>query len=127
MKKDSGYRYTLQFPGNTEAQVRVGELLDRLGRRKSNFVIQAVISYLDDHPEEEAVAFRHTETAVLTRDEVKSLILSVINEMNLNAAAEPKAQLNVPAVEESPVDYAVHSDVQQADIDAMLKNLDIFN
>lgn len=126
MKQEGGYRFSLQFPGDTEAQVRVGETLKRLGRKKSNFIIRAVISYLDNHPEEETPPSLHSETAVLTRDEIKNLILSVINDMHLNAAIQPEIRQEVPVVED-PVDYATRSDTQQADIDAMLKNLDIFS
>lgn len=126
MKQEGGYRFSLQFPGDTEAQVRVGETLKRLGRKKSNFIIRAVISYLDNHPEEETPPSLHSETAVLTRDEIKNLILSVINDMHLIAAIQPEIRQEVPVVED-PVDYATRSDAQQADIDAMLKNLDIFN
>lgn len=127
MKQEGGYRFSLQFPGDTEAQVRVGETLKRLGRKKSSFIIRAVISYLDNHPEEETPPSLHSEMAVLTRNEIKNLILSVINDMHLNAAIQPEKQQDVPVVEENPVDYAARSDAQQADIDAMLKNLDIFS
>jgi len=126
LKKDGGYRFSLQFPGDTEAQVRVGELLEQLGRRKSGFIVRAIISYLDSHPDEDAAASNRIETVVLTREEVKSLILSVISDMHLNAATEPMKQ-DIHAVEEKPADYTTYSDAQQADIDAMLKNLDIFN
>lgn len=126
MKKEGGYRFSLQFPGDTEAQVRVGELLERLGRRKSGFIVRAVISYLDSHPEEDAAAHNRMEAAVLTRDEIKNLILSVINDMHPNVEMEPARQ-DMQAVEEKPADYTAYSDAQQADIDAMLKNLDIFS
>jgi len=126
LKQEGGYRFSLQFPGDTEAQVRVGETLKRLGRKKSSFIIRAVISYLDNHPEEETPPSLHSEMAVLTRDEIKNLILSVINDMHLNAAIQPEIRQEMPVVED-PVDYATRSDAQQADIDAMLKNLDIFS
>lgn len=51
MKRDGKYRFNLQFSDNKEENVRVGELLERLGNRKSLFVINAINEYLLFNPE----------------------------------------------------------------------------
>lgn len=51
MKKDGKYRFSLQFPGETEAQIKVGELLEQIGNKKSAIIVEAVSDYIDAHPE----------------------------------------------------------------------------
>ena len=51
MKQDGMYRYCIQFRAHTESEIRVGELLEKLGRKKSAFIITALLEYIDNHPE----------------------------------------------------------------------------
>ena len=51
MFKDGKYRYSLGFGGNTEKERRVGELLERLGNRKSSLIVDVLSEYIDKHPE----------------------------------------------------------------------------
>ena len=51
MRKDGKYRFTLQFSADNEDQIRVGELLENLGNRKSTVIISALSDYIDTHPE----------------------------------------------------------------------------
>lgn len=51
MVKDGKYRYTLQFGMDTEAERRAGAFLERLGNRKSLFIIAAINECLENHPE----------------------------------------------------------------------------
>ncbi|MBQ7898422.1 MAG: hypothetical protein IJ307_01050 [Bacteroidales bacterium] len=51
MKKDGKYRYSLQFGMNSEEEKRVGELLERLGNRKSKVLVAALNEYIANHPE----------------------------------------------------------------------------
>lgn len=50
MKKDGSYRYNLKFSCEEKKNVRAGELLERLGHRKSAVVVEALNEYLDRHP-----------------------------------------------------------------------------
>lgn len=54
MKKDGRYRFTLQFAMDSEENVRAGELLERLGNKKSRVVVAALNALADDHPELES-------------------------------------------------------------------------
>ena len=47
MKRDGKYRFSLQFGSETREQMQAGELLERLGNRKSAVVIAALNAYMD--------------------------------------------------------------------------------
>ena len=51
MRKDGKYRFTLQFGADSEDQIRVGELLEKLGNRKSMIIVSALSDYINAHPE----------------------------------------------------------------------------
>lgn len=51
MRKNGKYRFSLQFPAETEEQIQAGELLERLGNRKSAVVVAALGEYLTAHPD----------------------------------------------------------------------------
>lgn len=51
MKKNGKYRFSLQFPAESEEQIQVGELLERLGNRKSAVIVEALYSFTVAHPE----------------------------------------------------------------------------
>ena len=48
MKRDGKYRFSLQFRSETDEQVQAGELLERLGNRKSAVVVAALNAYIAD-------------------------------------------------------------------------------
>ena len=45
MKKDGRYRFTIQFPAHSESQLAVGELLEKMGNKKSSIIVDAVFIY----------------------------------------------------------------------------------
>ena len=51
MKKNGKYRFTLQFGMNSEQQIRAGEILEKMGNKKSKFLIAAINEYASNHPE----------------------------------------------------------------------------
>ena len=51
MKKNGKYRFTLQFGMDSDEEVRAGELLERLGNRKSVVIVAALCEYMEAHPE----------------------------------------------------------------------------
>lgn len=51
MKKNGKYRYSLQFGSDSAEEIRAGELLERLGNKKSTVVVAALNEYLSVHPE----------------------------------------------------------------------------
>ena len=57
MKKNGIYRFSLQFGAGTEEQIRAGELLERLGNKKSQIIVAALNEYMKTHPELEKKDF----------------------------------------------------------------------
>ena len=51
MKKNGKYRFTLQFGMDSEAEIRAGEILEKLGNKKSKILIAALNEYASNHPE----------------------------------------------------------------------------
>ncbi len=51
MLKSQKYRYTLQFGMETEEECRAGQLLEKLGYRKSKIIVAALNEYMDNHPD----------------------------------------------------------------------------
>ena len=111
MRRQGVYRFSLQFPGDTEERVRAGELLERLGNRKSAVVVAALNQYLDQHPQLESPAAKvkiQTQAAV-SREQLEQLVREIPEE---RMAALPHA--GPPPEEEDP------------GISQMLENLDAF-
>ena len=51
LKDENSYRFTLKFPCETAEQIKVGEFLERLGNKKSRFIVLAMSEYINAHPE----------------------------------------------------------------------------
>ena len=133
MKKDGLYRYSLQFPDDSEKRIRAGELLEKLGNKKSAVIVAALNEYLDNHPEFETqgLRIRIEQENGISRDKLERLIRTLIQEQ-LQHPTEPP--LNVQTVEKSgliPSSEGERSKEEmpeslKEDIAQMLANLDMF-
>ena len=133
MKKDGLYRYSLQFPDDSEKRIRAGELLEKLGNKKSAVIVAALNEYLDNHPEFETqgLRIRIEQENGISRDKLERLIRTLIQEQ-LQHSTEPP--LNVQVVEKSgliPSSEGEQSkeempEALKEDIAQMLANLDVF-
>ena len=117
MRKDGKYRFTLQFSADNEDQIRVGELLENLGNRKSTVIISALSDYIDTHPELQS-GYSKIEVKVapaFDRNQMERLIRSIVEEKlsELHTIADTSMSGTSEALEE--------------DITKMLDNLDMFN
>ena len=117
MKKEGKYKFNLQFPGETEEQIRVGELLERLGRQKSTVVVDAVDAYLSAHPEllREKCRIEVRSSAVYDKQALEQMIRQMVAEHFADARG--------------PVDIMQTMADQgnmDEDIATMLDNLDFF-
>ena len=114
MRKDGKYRFSLQFPAETEEQIQAGELLERLGNRKSAVVVAALGEYLAAHPAllspECRVEIKTVQS--LSSDSLREMVLDLLEEQ---LAATPKTEVNT----EDGVDF-------NGKITEMLDNLDMF-
>lgn len=129
MRKDGKYRFSLQFPGTTEENRRVGELLERMGNRKSALIVDAVGEYLRHHPElqEENCKIEISMTAAGMPDGLEHLIRQMVEEkIGMYQQKERSGGWSgevMPAgkeVQEEPPDNL------EEDISQMLDNLDFF-
>ena len=82
MKRDGVYRFNLQFPSDSEERIRVGEVLERLGKRKSHLVVAALGEYLDRHPQWETpeVRIKIEQQSALTREKLEELVRRLVEE-----------------------------------------------
>ena len=117
MRKDGKYRFTLQFSADSEYQIRVGELLENLGNRKSTIIVSALSDYINAHPELQS-GYSRIEvkvTPAFDRNQMERLIRSIVEEKlsELHTIADTSMSGTSEALEE--------------DITQMLDNLNIFN
>lgn len=116
MKRDGVYRFNLQFPADTQEHIRVGEVLERLGKRKSSLIVAALGEYLDRHPQWETpeVRIKIEQQSALTREKLEELVRRLVE--------EKLASLPVSSQEaDSAVEEELDSDISQ-----MLENLELF-
>ena len=116
MKRDGVYRFNLQFPADTQEHIRVGEVLERLGKRKSSLVVAALGEYLDRHPQWETpeVRVKIEQQSAMSREKLEELVRKLVEEKL--ASLPVSSQEADPAVEEEP----------DSDISQMLENLELF-
>ena len=116
MKRDGVYRFNLQFPADTQEHIRVGEVLERLGKRKSSLVVVALGEYLDRHPQWETpeVRVKIEQQSAMSREKLEELVRRLVEEKL--ASLPVSSQEADPAVEEEP----------DSDISQMLENLELF-
>ena len=51
MRRDDKYRFSLGWGRDTAEKIAVGDFLEKLKNRKSDFIVQAVWEYIRNHPE----------------------------------------------------------------------------
>ena len=80
MKSGGTYKFTLQWQKDTEEQVLAGEFLEKLGYKKSKFIIQLICDYIAENPEainpKETLKFIIASTSLgeTTKEMIKSMI-----------------------------------------------------
>ena len=117
MKKNGKYRFTLQFSCDTDEQINAGELLERLGNKKSYIVVAALYEYIAMHPELNDKKSK-IEINVLSnydRSYIEKIIRSVVDEKisNLN-------------LEKSVHSTDVNQEISEENINQMLDYLNLF-
>lgn len=119
MKKNGKYRFTLQFGMDSDEEVRAGELLERLGNRKSVVIVAALCEYIEAHPEMFAEEYKIKVSISEMRDEKLEAMIRRIVEERLGAMPVPVAMsVGVPDPE--------LPEAADDDILGMLDDLDMF-
>lgn len=83
MKTEYGYRYNLQFSNKTEQEKVVGEFLEKLGNKKSEFIVPMLYEYLAKRPEllQEKTEIQLEVTQTISKEEIEQLILKICNQL----------------------------------------------
>ena len=117
MKKDGKYRFSLQFGMDSAEEVQAGELLERLGNRKSAVVVAAIGEYLHAHPEMLTQECRiNVRFTGMDRDRLEEMIRQIVDERLATTEASGKPE------PETGKDTMVETDILE-----MLGDLDIFS
>ena len=122
MFKDGKYRYSLGFGNGTEKERRAGELLERLGNRKSSLIVDVLSEYIDKHPELENSQGK-IEITITTSPSApsKEKIEQMVRELVAETISSMQINCNVPTASESIDSYALDKNIA-----IMLDNLDQF-
>lgn len=117
MRSGNVYRFSLQFGADTESKTRAGELLERLGNKKSAVIVAALNDYLENHPELEsdAVRIKVEEHRQLQRDQLEAMIRGIVLEQ-MQTSSSFAAEV-IRDEQQNSLDQ---------DIATMLNNLDFF-
>lgn len=129
MKRDGKYRYSLQFPDTTEENRIVGELLERMGNRKSTLIVDAVREYLLHHPElqEENCKIEISVTPMETKENLENLVRQLVEErIALYRQEDSNAYQSGEDIQKEEMKQIESSDSLEEDISQMLDNLDFF-
>lgn len=119
MKKDGKYRYSLQFGSDSEEEIKAGELLERLGNRKSVVIVAALNDYIEAHPnlQNPQCKIEIKTDSGYNRAKIESLVRAIVEE-KLGMVSPDKKPADVP-------DKAT-VDLLEEDVAQMLDNLDMF-
>ncbi len=86
MKKNGKYRFSLQFPAETEEQIQAGELLEKRGNRKGAGVVQALHEFLTAHQEllhaKGKIAVNTTQS--FSKAQIEELVEKIVHERIVN-------------------------------------------
>lgn len=128
MKKDGKYRFSLQFSETTEENRLAGELLERMGNRKSALIVDALVEYLQHHPElqEESCKVEIFMTPVETTENLETLVRRLVEErIALHQQEGSVFSDSLEDMERKKVHQEPMESLEE-DISQMLDNLDFF-
>ena len=125
MKQNGKYRFSLQFKADSNANIAAGELLERLGNRKSAVVVAALNDYISVHPEIAAGATRisvRIESEV-KRESLEEMIRALIDEKI--AALQMQSNTAPPYIDEQ-VQGDLGNDQQSGSVWVIIKHLSVW-
>ena len=86
MRRDDKFRFSLQWSADTEEKVRAGAFLELLGNKKSDFIVMAVMEYLQRHPEVAApsakikITYQPLQTREQLMETVRDMVKASVDE-----------------------------------------------
>lgn len=122
--RDDRYRFSLQWSADTEEKVRVGSLLERMGNKKSDFIVMAIMDYLQRHPDTDipGTKIKITYHPVHTKEQLRAMVQDLVKS-SMNELMQGKA---VVSAEDNQYSEMPPGPSEQ-DIDAMLAGLKLFD
>ena len=120
MFADNKFRFSLQWGSDSAEKIQVGKLLERLGNKKSEFVVMAVAEYLRNHPDitrssgKIRIEVQPTQTQAQLRAMVEEMARAALDSM---IAGKQLVPASTSEMKEGPT---------QEDLADMLANLDAF-
>ena len=120
MREKGRYRFSLRFAADSDEHIRIGELLERSGNRKSALIISAMSEFLASHPEVERTQgeIKFQLYGADQRGELEKLIREEV----CKQVAELRA---LESESETPPDGQITP--QDDSVDLMLDNLQLFS
>ena len=125
MRRDDKYRFSLGWGRDTAEKIAVGDFLEKLKNRKSDFIVQAVWEYIRNHPEVMAenakivITIQSTPTDEQTIARIQSMIDASVERL--------KERIMLQIEQEQQNGQEVFDGPNEQDLDNMLDNLLIFD
>lgn len=122
LRKDNRFRFSLQWGNDTQERVLAGEFLEKLGNKKSDFIVMAIWEYLQQHPEAMApgTKIKIMTQPLFSREQVLSEVRDLVR------AYVEEAKLAIPADNTSSAQEAKQTGPSADDLNDMLENLAVF-
>jgi len=124
LRRDDKFRFSLQWSADTEEKVRVGALLDRMGNKKSDFIVMAIMEYLQRHPEADipGAKIKITYQSLHTKEQLLAMVRDMVK-TSMGEFMEGRAI--APVGDNQPAEMLPGPSEQ--DIDAMVASLKLFD
>lgn len=125
MKSGDTYRFSLSWPMDTEERILAGEFLNKLGNKKSRFLIQLICGYIGEHPE--AMNPKETIKIIVNStsagDTLVDMIRTIIKTEFAGKFTAQEQSVEQPAI----ANLNKNEPEPEINIGDMLGNLDIWN
>jgi len=119
MKTVDKYRFSLQWAADTSEKIQAGEFLEKLGNKKSEFVVLAITEYLKAHPD--ILSKSHKINIIVkpsfTSEQIDAMVVAAIRK-HMDGIESVSIKTVTPNREVLP---------DETNIDIMIKNLDMFS
>jgi len=125
LRRDDKYRFSLGWGRDTAEKIALGDFLEKLKNRKSDFIVQAVWEYIRNHPEVMAenakivITIQSTPTDEQTIARIQSMIDASVERL--------KERIKLQIEQEQQNGQEVFDGPNEQDLDNMLDNLLIFD
>ena len=133
MRTGNKYRFSLQFVGDTEEKIRIGEMLEQSGNKKSVLILAALTEYRERHSgKEDGMGAEQTgNPPTYVKEDMEQMIEKAV-EAKMRAWISESGiagHLQAGQILSDQSDERIENMVQETtedDVSAMIDNLDMF-